>query len=56
MGQAILHAEQFLKPGISFEYLDAQACAMSDNEAALRLNNARAILFRTILNQSKTAA
>ena len=48
--------QQFLKPGITFLQLDAQATAMSDNEAALRLNNARAILFRTILNRSKTAA
>jgi len=49
-------AEQFLKPGISFEKLDAQANAMSDNEAAARLNDARAILFKTIFNRSKTAA
>jgi len=49
-------AEQFLKPGISFEQLDAQASAMTDNEAAERLNNARAILFKTIFNRSKTAA
>lgn len=49
-------AEQFLKPGITFQQLDAQAHAMSDNEAAQRLNDARAILFKTILNRSKTAA
>lgn len=49
-------AEQFLKPGISFQQLDAHASAMSDNEAAVRLNNARAILFKTIFNRSKTAA
>ena len=49
-------AESFLKPGISFELLDAQANKMSDNEAAERLNDARAILFRTIFNRSKTAA
>jgi hypothetical protein len=50
------HAEQFLKPGITFEYLDAQACAMSDNDAAQRLNEARTTLFRTISNRSKSAA
>ena len=48
--------EQFLKPGITFKQLDAQAHAISDNEAAQRLNNARAILFKTIFNQSKSAA
>ena len=54
--KSLPHAEQFLKPGISFESLDAQACAMSDNEAAQRLNDARTTLFRTIFNRSKTAA
>jgi len=49
-------AKQFLKSGISFEQLDAQATAMSDNDAAQRLNDARAILFKTIFNRSKTAA
>ena len=49
-------AENFLKPGTDFKTLDAQATAMSDNEAAQRLNNARAILFKTISNRSKTAA
>ena len=48
-------AEQFLKKGITFEQLDAQACTISDNEAAQRLNNARAILFKTIFNRSKSA-
>ena len=49
-------AEQCLKPGIHFEKLDAYAGAMSDNEAAKRLNDARIILFKTIFNRSKTAA
>jgi transposase InsO family protein len=48
--------KQFLRPGITFEQLDAQAAAMSDNDAAQRLNDARAILFKTIFNRSKTAA
>ena len=50
------HAEQFLKPGITFEQLDVQARAMSDNEAAQRLNAARSTLFKTIFNRSKKAA
>ena len=49
-------AEQYLKPAITFPPLDAQAGAISDNEAARRLNDARAILFKTIFNRSKTAA
>lgn len=49
-------AEQFLKPGITFSQLDALASAMSDNQAAERLNKARATLFKTIFNRSKTAA
>ena len=50
------HAEQFLKPGITFAQLDAQAMAMSDNDAAQQLNAARAVLFKTIFNRSKKAA
>jgi hypothetical protein len=49
-------AAQFLKPGITFQQLDTQATDISDNEAVLRLNNARAIMFKTIFNRSKTAA
>ena len=49
-------AESFLKSGTDFKILDEQAGAISDNEAAQRLNNARAILFKTIFNRSKTAA
>jgi hypothetical protein len=54
--KSLPQAEQFLKPGLTFEQLDAQASAMSDNEAAQRLNDARAILSKTIFNRSKTAA
>ena len=39
--------QQSLKPEITFVQLDAQATAVSDNHAAQRLNDARAILFRT---------
>ena len=49
-------ARRFLKPGFTFQSLDAQASAMSDNDAAQRLNDARAILFKTIFNRSKSAA
>jgi transposase InsO family protein len=49
-------AEHFLKPGITFAQLDVQAGAMSDNKAAQRLNDARAVLFKTIFNRSKKVA
>ena len=54
--KSLPEAEQFLKPAITFEDLDAQATAMSDNEAAQRMNNARTTLFKTIFNRSKSAA
>jgi hypothetical protein len=49
-------ANQHLKPGITFEQLDDVAYAISDNEAALRLNQARAELFRSINQAQKPAA
>jgi len=49
-------AHQFLKPGITLKQLDSQALAMSDNDAAQRLNDARTVLFKTIFNRSKSAA
>lgn len=49
-------AQQYLKPGVTFLDLDARARAMSDNEAARRLNNARTLLFKTIYNRSNKAA
>ena len=54
--KSLPNAQQFLKPGITFQQLDARASAMSDNEAAQRLNGARAILFKTIFNRSESAA
>jgi hypothetical protein len=54
--KSLPNAESFLKLGITFAQLDVQAAAMSDNDAAQRLNDARAILFKTIFNRSKTAA
>lgn len=54
--KSLPEAKQYLKPGITFQQLDAQAGEISDNEAAQRLNDARAILFKTIFNRSKTAA
>lgn len=49
-------AEQYLKPGITFEYLDTIATQKSDNEAAEGLNEARKKLFQSINRRSKRAA
>lgn len=49
-------AKDFLKPGVTFEHLATIAAAMSDNEAARRLNEARTRLFQTIHRRSKHAA
>ena len=48
--------EHFLKPDITFLQLDARATAVTDNDDAQCLNNARTILFKTIYNRSKTVA
>ena len=50
------NAETFLKPGVTFEQLDRTAAAMSDNEAAERLNAARKKLFQSINRRSRHAA
>lgn len=49
-------ADRYLKPGITLEQLDAVAYAISDNEAAQRLNQARADLFRSINKTQNPAA
>jgi hypothetical protein len=49
-------AGAFLKPGMTFETLDRTAAAMSDNEAAERLNAARKKLFQSINRRSRHAA
>jgi len=46
-------AERYLKSGITFDQLDAIAYAISDNQAAQQLNQARQELFRHI-NESLT--
>lgn len=54
--KSLPEAAQYLKPGITFEDLDAIAYAISDNEAARRLNEARATLFRSINQAQQPAA
>ncbi len=50
------NAQAFLKPGITLEGLRAQALALSDNEAAERLNQARRQLFLSIQQRSRSVA
>lgn len=49
-------AERFLKPGRSFDALDAYVAATSDNQAAEQLNHARDLLFHSIHPRPKSAA
>ncbi len=53
--KSLPHAAQHLKAGVTFDSLDAIAHALSDNEAARLLNEARAHLFRSI-NKAQTPA
>lgn len=53
--KSLPEAERFLKPGVTFQQLDAIANQCSDNEAAQRLHQARAELFQRI-NKSQTHA
>lgn len=46
--KSLPNASQHLKPCVTFEQLDAQATRLSDNDAALALNNARRKLFQAI--------
>ena len=50
--KSLPQAAQYLKPGVSFEKLDADTLAMSDNEAAAKLGEARKTLFKTIFEQN----
>ena len=49
-------AEHHLKPNTTFQQLDAIAYSISDNDAALLLNQAKAELFRFIYNSQNSAA
>lgn len=54
--KSLPNASQYLKPEITFEQLDVQAAKMSDNDAALALNNARRKLFQAISAAMKKQA
>ena len=46
--QSLPDAQSFLKPGITFESLEDIAHAITDNEAARGLNQARNRMFRAV--------
>ncbi|MCB1851592.1 MAG: hypothetical protein KDI83_12585 [Gammaproteobacteria bacterium] len=54
--KSLPQANQYLKPGITFNKLDDIAMQHSDNEAARLLNEARTTLFRSINKAQKPAA
>ena len=54
--KSLPEAAKHLKPGVTFEQLDANALKMSDNEAAAALNKARQQLFQSINNALKKCA
>jgi hypothetical protein len=51
--KALLKAEEHLKPGITFEILEAAAHQLSDNQAADLLQKARQHLFTTIHDRTQ---
>lgn len=54
--KSLPHAAVHLKPGHTLQHLEKIARQMSDNQAAQRLNTARAQLFQSIYRRSKPAA
>lgn len=54
--KSIPEASEYLKEDVAFKQLDAQAAKMSDNDAALALNNARKKLFKDISAAMKKQA
>ena len=54
--KSLPNAMEYLNPDITFEQLDVQAARMSDNGAALAMNNARKKLFQAISAAMKKQA
>lgn len=54
--KSLPHAQDYLKPGVTFARLDAIAYAISDNESARQLNAARRELFKAIAEQDQRVA
>ncbi len=54
--KSLPEAASYLKAGITFQDLDAIAYAISDNEAAKHMNEAKQKLFKTVYEQGKRVA
>ena len=54
--KSIPNYRAYLKPSITAQSLELQANAMSDNEAAQQVQQARKLLFQSINRRSKSAA
>ena len=46
--RSLSNAQSYLKEGISFEHMDKEAYAITDNQSADQLQRARQLLFKTI--------
>ena len=54
--KSLPNATSYLKSGLTFETLDAQAHQISDNDAAEQLQHAKRELFKDIFEQRSRAA
>lgn len=54
--KSLPNVEQYLKQGITLKQLDDMAIAISDNDAAKQLNEAKLKLYKTIFEQKHRAA
>ena len=54
--KSLPNAHRFLKPGMTFEQLDALVAARSDNAAAHAMNEARTRLFQVIHGRAQPSA
>ena len=51
--KSLAKAEQYLKPGVTFDDLDQKANMMSDTEAARQMNAGLKLLFNDIMNDNE---
>ena len=54
--KSLPEAEDYLKPGVTFEELGTIASGISDNQSARNMNEAKRKLFQTINEQVNQAA
>lgn len=46
--KSLSNAQSYLKEGVTFELMDKEAYAITDNQSADQLQQARRLLFKTI--------